>query len=78
MKILLAATMAAVALSSAACAQTGPQVIPLWNQGAPGFESRKDIPEEARDYWVRRINNPTITVFLPPAEKATGTAVHPN
>ncbi len=75
MKILLAATMAAVALSSAACAQTGPQVIPLWNQGAPGFESRKDIPEEARDYWVRRINNPTITVFLPPAEKATGTAV---
>jgi acetyl esterase/lipase len=75
MKILLAITMAAVALISAAGAQTGPQVIPLWNQGAPGFESRKEIPEEARDYWVRRINNPTITVFLPPREKATGAAV---
>ena len=50
-------------------------MIPLWSQGAPGFESRKDIPEEARDYWVRRINNPTITVFLPPREKATGAAV---
>jgi acetyl esterase/lipase len=50
-------------------------LIPLWNQGAPGFESRRDLPEEARDYWVRRINNPTITVFLPPREKATGAAV---
>jgi acetyl esterase/lipase len=75
MKILLATAMAVVAFGSAAGAQTGPQVIPLWNQGAPGFESRKDIPEEARDYWVRRINNPTITVFLPPREKATGAAV---
>jgi acetyl esterase/lipase len=75
MKILSATTMAVVAFSLAAVAQTGPQVIPLWSQGAPGFENRKDIPEEARDYWVRRINNPTITVFLPPREKATGTAV---
>jgi acetyl esterase/lipase len=75
MKILLATTMAAVAFGSAAGAQTGPQVISLWSQGAPGFESRKDLPEEARDYWVRRINNPTITVFLPPPDKATGAAV---
>jgi acetyl esterase/lipase len=74
MKTLLATT-AAFILCSAAGAQTQPQVIPLWSQGAPGFESRKDIPEEARDYWVRRINNPTITVFLPPREKATGAAV---
>ena len=75
MKIFLAATMAMVALSSMASAQTGPQVISLWSQGAPGFESRRDLPEEARDYWVRRINNPTITVFLPPPDKATGAAV---
>jgi acetyl esterase/lipase len=69
------AAVAAALLCAAAGAQTAPQVIPLWPNGAPGFESRRNLPEEARDYWVRRINNPTITVFLPPKEKATGAAV---
>src|SRR5271154_3929251 len=49
--------------------------IHLWKNGAPGFESRKDEPEQAKDYWVRNVNNPSITVFLPPKEKATGAAV---
>ncbi|MGA9070665.1 MAG: alpha/beta hydrolase [Terracidiphilus sp.] len=74
MKTRLLIVTAAMVYSLAASAQT-PQVIPLWTNGAPGFEARKDIPEEARDYWVRKINNPTITVFLPPKEKANGTAV---
>src|SRR3990172_4547083 len=52
-----------------------PEQIPLWPGGAPGFESRRDEPEEARDYWVRNIHNPSITVLLPPAEQATGAAV---
>lgn len=55
--------------------EPAPQVIPLWPNGAPGFESRRDIPEEAKDYWVRNINNPSITVFLPPRDKANGCAV---
>jgi acetyl esterase/lipase len=50
-------------------------VIHLWENGAPGFESRKDIPEQAQDYWVRNVNDPSITVFLPPKEKANGTSV---
>lgn len=52
-----------------------PQVIPLWKNGAPGFENRKDIPEQAQSYWVRNINNPSITVFRPEKEKANGCAV---
>lgn len=52
-----------------------PQVIHLWPNGAPGFENRRDEPELAKDYWVRNINNPSITIFLPPKEKANGTAV---
>lgn len=52
-----------------------PQVIPLWPNGAPGFEDRRNEPELARDYWVRNIHNPSVTVFLPPKEKANGTAV---
>jgi len=56
-------------------AQSKPEVIPLWEKGAPGFENRKDIPEEAKDYWVRNINNPSVTVFMPPEGKANGCAV---
>jgi acetyl esterase/lipase len=52
-----------------------PQVISLWTNGAPGFESRRDEPEQAQSYWVRHINNPSLTVFLPSQEKANGAAV---
>ena len=52
-----------------------PQVVPLWPNGAPGFESRRSEPELAQSYWVKNIHNPSITVFLPPKEKATGAAV---
>jgi acetyl esterase/lipase len=75
MKTLFAVLATAVALCVTASAQTPPQVVPLWNNGAPGFEKLKDVPEQAQDYWVRNVNNPSITVFLPPKEKATGAAV---
>jgi len=51
------------------------QVIPLWEKGAPGFESRRDEPEQHKDWWYKNIHNPSLTVFLPPAGKSNGTAV---
>ena len=51
------------------------RVVALWPNGAPGFESRRNEPEEAKDYWVKNIHNPSITVYLPPKEKTTGAAV---
>jgi len=66
----------AVWLAGAGFLRAGePVVLPLWTNGAPGFEDRRNEPELARDYWVRNINNPSITVFLPPKEKANGAAV---
>lgn len=50
-------------------------VIPLWQNGAPGFENRRNEPEQAKDYWVKNIHNPSLTVFLPPKDKANGAAV---
>jgi len=55
-------------------AQT-PRVIHLWEQGAPGFEQLKDQPEEAKDWWVKHVNNPSIVVYPAPKEIANGTAV---
>jgi len=47
--------------------------ISLWENGAPGFENRKDEPEQAKDWWVRNIHNPSITAFFP--EKPNGMSV---
>ncbi|WP_339814479.1 alpha/beta hydrolase [uncultured Imperialibacter sp.] len=47
----------------------------LWPNGAPGFENLKDQPEEAKDWWVKNVHNPSITVYYPPKDKANGTAV---
>src|SRR4051812_17154981 len=63
-------------LSIPVFAQTpSPEVLALWPKGVPGFESRRDEPEAAASYWVKNIHNPSLTVFLPPKEKATGAAV---
>jgi endo-1,4-beta-xylanase len=54
--------------------------VPLWPKGAPGFENRKDEKEvkdvqKSGEYKVTNVHNPSLIVFLPPREKATGTAV---
>ncbi len=52
-----------------------PKEIALWTGGAPGFETRKDEPIIAKDYWIRNIHNPSVTAYLPAKDKATGAAV---
>src|SRR5882672_2943635 len=64
-----------ILLPSLLNAQDSSSTIYLWQNGAPGFENRKNEPEEAKDWWVKNVNNPSLTVFLPPKEKANGTSV---
>ncbi len=51
------------------------QVVPLWEKGAPGFEARRDEPEQHDQWWFKNIHNPSLTVFAPPAGKSNGTAI---
>jgi len=50
-----------------------PVRISLWPNGAPGSETRYKEPEQAKDWWVKNIHDPSITVFKP--EKPNGAAV---
>jgi len=49
------------------------EVIHLYENGSPGFEEKKNIPEQAKDYWVKSVHNPSITVYKP--ENPNGSAV---
>ena len=75
MRRFFAAMLVLVGTVAASRVQAADHVVRLWEKGAPGFEDRKDEPEMAQDYWVKNIHNPSLTVFSPPADKATGTAV---
>jgi endo-1,4-beta-xylanase len=59
-----------------------PPVIPLWPSGAPGSEGKMEpevVTERGKDgvhdRTVSRVHNPTLTVYLPPRDKANGTAM---
>src|ERR1700733_5853909 len=56
-------------------AQDTHPVIYLWDKHGPGMEKSRNEPEQAKDWWVKNVHNPSLTVFLPPKEKANGGAV---
>jgi hypothetical protein len=55
------------------------RVIPIWPGMAPGSEKWTQKEVEYRNpqgqAMVRNVVKPTLSVYLPPKEKATGTAV---
>src|SRR5436190_11661426 len=52
-----------------------PPAIPLWPKGAPGSEKRTAEAEEVIGANVCNVHNPSLTPYLPDADKASGTAV---
>jgi endo-1,4-beta-xylanase len=80
MRISLSALLLIFSVPPAVTAE--PLTIPLWEKGAPGFESRKAekdvrdrVNKDTGEFRTTNIHNPYVTVFLPPKEKATGAAV---
>jgi len=82
LRMIVALSFVGTAIAGAA---TGPYdmqapIIPLWPHGAPGSEG-KTAPERwiegatpDRFHRVTDVHNPTLAVYLPPKDKATGAA----
>jgi acetyl esterase/lipase len=75
MRSIPALCLLSLVLSPSAGTAAEPQVLSLWTNGAPGFEDRRQEPELAQEYWIRNVHNPSLTVFLPPKDKANGAAI---
>src|SRR5437660_373195 len=52
-----------------------PPALPLWPKGAPGSEARAAEAEEVVGANVCNVHNPTLTAFVPGADRSTGTSV---
>jgi acetyl esterase/lipase len=81
MRLISASLLLCLNMATLLQAAETPELIHLWPDGAPGFESRKDEKEvrdrqnQNGDYRLTNVHNPYITVFLPSKEKSTGAAV---
>jgi acetyl esterase/lipase len=76
-RVTICLALALLTSCSAALAQK--PVIELWPNGAPGSEG-KTSPETVRisdqgDHVISNVNRPSITVYLPTPDKATGAAI---
>ena len=74
--------LAALALSTAARAANSPKVIALYPPGSPTLQGKDEVeiltpsdPKPGQYFNIKNVHNPTITVYLPPKEKATGTLI---
>lgn len=52
-----------------------PERVSLWPNGAPGSEARRGEKEQAEDYWVKNIHDPSVTVFPADPRHNSGAAV---
>lgn len=79
-KLLRLAIWAGCWLSSAPLSASEPIVVPLWADGAPGSETHRNqpqrpVPGHEAEGWIEEIHDPSLTVYLPAADEATGAAV---
>ena len=73
----VAAFCAMAAPAQAQYAPARPSVAAVWPNGAPGSESRRTEPEIAKDYWVRNVHNPSLTIYRPAHQNGAAMIVIP-
>jgi acetyl esterase/lipase len=69
---VLLALGAGTAVPADAQEKSAPQVVRLWPDGAPGVGDRRNQPEQAAEYWVKNVNDPTLTAFPADPRHANG------
>lgn len=78
-KYLLTNIMVACLLFSTVMAVAQPKEILLWPNGAPGSEGKTENEivriAESGDHVLSNIHHPSITIYLPTKDKATGAAL---
>ena len=68
--------LAALLMPGVLLAQTpSPRSFPLWPDSALAADPRRGEPEVAKDYWVRNVHTPSITVFQPDPRHRNGAAI---
>jgi acetyl esterase/lipase len=65
----------ALAPAAASAEPPPPRSFPLWPDRALAADPRRGEAEVAKDYWVRNIHNPSITVFEPDPRHRNGAAI---
>lgn len=55
--------------------QPAPTRISLWPNGAAHTDGRRATPEVAQDYWVKNINDPSLTIFPADPRHNSGAAI---
>ena len=79
MRLAMVAIAWSVALAGPATGQyeqPQPTVVDIWPANAPGL-TRRNEPEIAKDYWVRNVHNPSLTIFRPKHQNGAGVIVIP-
>ena len=80
MRLVHAVVLAFCLIAGPAQAQYAPitpTVAAIWPNGAPGSEATRNEPEVAKDYWVRNVHNPSLTIFRPAHQNGTAVIVIP-
>ena len=77
MIVRVAVALTLLACSPPALAQFAerPAVVKLYPNGAPGAGGRRNEPEQAKDYWVKNVHDPSLTVYPADPEHTNGASV---
>ena len=73
--ICAALALAATTSAPAQFVAKQPVTVKLYPNGAPGSEARRNEPEQAADYWVKNVHDPSLTILPADPAHSNGAAI---